>query len=162
MTDYPRLNFGPYWQMNNENLIELIDLVPEEKLDWSPAPTEWSIRVIATHIILARAHHIIAPSQNGAETVEVVMDCKTKDGLKRRMRSSWDMVEAFLADQEKLDAVHEPPKGTTEPEYLDPEVYDGHYVAYHRMAHDLHHRSTIIGHLGQLEISLDGRRVRPL
>jgi hypothetical protein len=30
------------------------------------------------------------------------------------------------------------------------------------LAHDLHHRSTIIGHMAQLGISLDGHRVRPL
>jgi len=48
------------------------------------------------------------------------------------------------------------------PDYEEPVVYDGHYLAYHRMAHDLHHRSTIIGHLGRLGISLEGHRVRPL
>lgn len=64
-TNYARLNFGPYWQMNNENLIALIDLVPEEELDWSPAPTEWSIRRITAHIILARYHYPIVPSEGG-------------------------------------------------------------------------------------------------
>jgi len=36
-TSYPRLNFAPYCQMTNDNLMELIDLVPEDQLDWSPA-----------------------------------------------------------------------------------------------------------------------------
>ncbi len=161
MTTYPRLNFTPHWKVMNENLIELIDLVPEEKLDWSPAPTEWSIRLITTHIILARPHHISAPEQAAAAVGEAVADCRTKDGLKRQLQRSWDVVEVFLSDPAKLDAVNGPPPGA-EPEYIDPEVYDGHYVAYHRMAHDLHHRSTIIGYLGQLGISLDGHRVRPL
>jgi len=159
--NYARLNFGPYWQMNNENLIELIDLVPEEKLDWSPAPNEWSIKLITTHIILARSHHVIVPSTDVDHVSNVILDCRTKEGLKRQLALSWDMMRAFLSDGEKLDALWQPPAGP-EPEYVDPEVYDGHYVAYHRMAHDLHHRSTIIGHLGQLGISLDGRRVRPL
>jgi len=160
-TDYPRLDFAPHWKAMNDNLIELIDLVPEERLDWSPAPTEWGIKVIATHIILARSHHIIVPDRDAAQTAEVVMDCRTKEGLKRQLRFSWDMVQALLLDPVKLDAVHQPPAGN-EPEYIDPEIYDGHYVAYHRMAHDLHHRSTIIGYFGQLGISLDGRRIRPL
>lgn len=160
-TSYPRLNFAPHWQMTNDNLVELIDLVPEDQLDWSPAPGEWSIRVIVTHIILARLHHVIAPERDGPQFSEIVTDCRSKDGLKRQLRSSWDVIAAFLCDSEKLDAVHGPPAGT-EPEYIDPEVYDGHYIAYHRMAHDLHHRSTIIGYLNQLGISLDGRRIRPL
>ncbi len=160
-TSYQRLNFAPYWQMTNSNLIELIDLVPEEKLDWSPAPIEWSIRVIVTHLILARYHHPIVPTQDGAQMSDVVMDCRTKEGLKRHLRSSWDMVAAFLCEPAKLDAVHEPLTANA-PEYIEPEVYDGHYIAYHRMAHDLHHRSTIVGYLGQLGMSLDGHRIRPL
>jgi hypothetical protein len=161
--NYQRLNFAPYWQMTNDNLIELIGLIPEEKLDWAPAPGEWSARVIATHIILARYHNPIVPGRDGAgaEMSEVVMDCRTKEGIQKRLRTSWDMVAAFLSDAEKLDAVHEPLTANA-PEYNEPEVYDGHYVAYHRLAHDLHHRATIIGHMSQLGISLDGHRVRPL
>ena len=160
--EYPRLNFAPYWRMTNDNLIELIDLVPEGKLDWSPAPTEWSIRVIVTHIILARYHHPIVPPEGGPQVQDVVMDCRTKEGLKKHIRSSWGMVAAFLSDPEKLDAVHESLTGGLAPEYVEPDVYDGHYVAHHRMAHDLHHRSTIIGYLNQLRISLDSQRIRPL
>ncbi len=160
-TDYPRLNFAPHWQMTNENLVELIDLIPQDKLDWSPAPSEWSTRVIVTHIILARYHNPIVPAPGGAQVSDIVLECRTKEGLLRHLRSSWEMVAAFLSDPAKLDTVQEPLTGGA-PEYIEPEVYDGHYVAYHRMAHDLHHRSTIIGYLNQLGISLDGRRVRPL
>ena len=161
-TNYPRLNFTPHWQTTNENLIELIDLVPEEQLDWAPAPSEWSTRVIVTHIILARYHDPIVPGRDGAQMSDVVIDCRTKEGLKRHLRSSWEMVASFLSDADKLDAVHEPLTGGLAPEYVEPEVYDGHYIAYHRMAHDIHHRSTIIGHLNQLGVSLDGHRIRPL
>jgi hypothetical protein len=161
MTDtYARLNFGPHWEMNNANLIDLIDLVPDDKLDWSPAPGEWSIKVITTHIILARSRHIVDPGANAARISATVADCQTKDGLQRQLRVSWETVASLLKDQARLDALYGPPEG--DPMYLDPEVYDGHYVAYHRMAHDLHHRSTIIGHMAQLGISLEGHRVRPL
>ena len=161
MTAYAPLKIAPYWQMTNENLIELIDLIPEEKLDWSPAPGEWSTRVIATHIILARFHEPIVPLRDGAQMSEVIMDCRTKEGIKRRLASSWQMVAEFLSDESKLDAAHEPLVANA-PGYNEPEVNDGHYIAYHRMAHDLHHRSTIIGHMAQLGTSLDGHRVRPL
>jgi len=113
-------------------------------------------------MILARYHDPIVPGWEGPHISEVVTDCRTKEGLKKHLRSSWEMVAAFLSDAEKLDAVHEPLTGGMAPEYIEPDVYDGHYISYHRMAHDLHHRSTIIGYLHQLGISLDGRRIRPL
>ena len=159
--NYSPLKIAPYWQMTNDNLIDLMELVPEEKLDWTPAPGEWSTRVILTHIILARYHDQIVPGREGAEISEVVMDCRTKEGLKKHLASSWQMVAEFLSDPAKLDATHEPLTASA-PEYIEPPVCDGHYIAYHRMAHDIHHRSTIIGHLNQLGISLDGPRVRPL
>jgi uncharacterized damage-inducible protein DinB len=161
MTKYARLNFGPYWQMTNENLIELIDLVPDEELEWSPAPEEWTIKRIALHIILARYHYPIEPQEGGPGIQEVVLECQTKEGLKKHFGISWEMVARLISDESKLDARQEPLTANA-PEYNEPEVYDGHYVAYHRMAHDLHHRSTIIGYMGQLGISLDGHRVRPL
>ncbi|MCH7617933.1 MAG: hypothetical protein J4O14_06860 [Chloroflexi bacterium] len=45
---------------------------------------------------------------------------------------------------------------------LEPEKYDGHYVAYHRLAHDLHHRGAVLDYLGQLGVSLEGLMIRPL
>src|SRR3972149_1633941 len=100
--EYPRLNFAPYWEMTNDNLIELIDLVPEEKLDWSPGPREWSIRVITTHIILARHHNPIVPAREGAQTSDVVLDCRTKEGLGQHLRSAWGMVAAPRSDRGQL------------------------------------------------------------
>jgi len=85
--------------MNNENLIELIDLVPEEQLDWSPAPTEWSIKLISTHIILARYHYPIVPPEGGPQVQDVVMDCRKKEGLTKHLGLSWEMVAAFLSDE---------------------------------------------------------------
>ena len=108
MPNYAPLKIAPYWQMTNENLIELIDLVPEDKLDWTPAPGEWSTRLIATHMILARYHAPIVQGLDGAQMSEVIMDCRTKEGLKKHLASSWQMVAEFLSDESKLDAAHEP------------------------------------------------------
>ena len=115
--NYSPLKIAPYWQMTNDNLIDLMELVPEEKLDWTPAPGEWSTRVILTHIILARYHDQIVPGREGAEISEVVMDCRTKEGLKKHLASSWQMVAEFLSDPAKLDATHEPLTASA-PEYI--------------------------------------------
>ena len=91
---------------------------------------------------------------------EIVATVGTKAGLQKALATSWELIARFVSDPAKLNAVYGPPGN--DPMYLDPEIYDGHYVAYHRFAHDLHHRSTIIGYLSDLGVSLDGRRVRPL
>jgi hypothetical protein len=94
------------------------------------------------------------------------------------------MLARYLSDEAKLDAVYEVPadnsstgdrpalpllgsveraKAGMDLGYVDqPEQYTGHYIAYHRFAHDLHHRSTLIDYLSQLGMSLDGHRIRPL
>jgi len=84
----------------------------------------------------------------------VPVNCKTKEGLKQELRASWEMLARFLSDPAKLDATYNP-YGPVDLRYVDePEAYTGHYIAYHRFAHDLHHRSTIIGYLAQLGVSL--------
>lgn len=147
----------------NENLIELVDLIPEDKLDWSPNPSEWSFQLILTHVILARYHGPIMTADDMAHLPTVPITAKTKDGIKEELRTSWQMLSHFLADPAKLDGTYEPMGGGPRNYYTsEPDSYNGHYVAYHRFAHDLHHRSTIIGYLRELGISLDGRRIRPL
>jgi uncharacterized damage-inducible protein DinB len=159
-TTFQPLNFAPHWQTMNENLIELIDLVPDDKLDWSPREGEWAIKTILVHIILARYHHVLIDGVDGATVSEIVASAGTKVGLQKALASSWEGIARFISDPAKLNTVYAPPGN--DPMYLDPELYDGHYIAYHRFAHDLHHRSTIIGCLNELGVSLDGRRVRPL
>lgn len=147
----------------NENLIELVDLIPDDKLDWSPNAGEWSFQLILTHIILARYHGPIMTAYDAARMPTVPLATKTKDGIKEQLRTSWGMLDNFLAEPDKLDATYEPMGGGPLNYYTgEPDSYDGHYVAYHRFAHDLHHRSTIIGYLGELGVPLDGRRIRPL
>ncbi len=146
----------------NSNLIDIVGLVPEDKLDWTPAPTEWSIRVIVVHIILARHHHVAAQGAPPDFISTVIQESRTREGLQRHLASSWDLLDSLLSDEAKLNATYESPVDSG-PEYVgDPEVYDGHYVAYHRFAHDLHHRSTLMGHIRQLEIPIADHLIRPL
>src|SRR5437899_12620380 len=51
---YERLDWGAHWRTMNENLIELVDLLPEEKLDWVPREAEWAAPTIFAHIAMAR------------------------------------------------------------------------------------------------------------
>lgn len=161
MSETPRLDWTPHWRMMNDNLMELVDLLPGDKLAWVPREGEWPAPLIFAHLILARHHGPIMTPDDMARIGQVPVNCQTKDGIKAELRASWGMVERFLSDPAKLDATYE---GANFDGYYndDPQDYTGHYIAYHRFAHDLHHRSTIIGYLAQLGVPLDGHRIRPL
>ncbi len=159
---FPRLDFAPHWQVMNSNLIEILELFSEAGLDWTPVEGEWSARQIVLHLILARYHGPIAGPRDVAHMDQAITNCSTREGIAEELQSSWAMLANFLSDPAKLDAVYDP-SGGMDLGYVDePERYTGHYITYHRFAHDVHHRSTLIGHLSQLGVSLDGHRIRPL
>jgi hypothetical protein len=181
-TEFVRLDFAPGWATTNENLIELAGLFDGQRLHWTPSEGEWSAREIFAHLVMARYHGPIASADDMARLREVAGSCETLDGIQRELRSSWEMLARFLSDQTMLEALYDsgerrgsrlpapPLLGSVERAaagldlgYVDhPDRYTGHYIAYHRFAHDLHHRSTLVGYLSQLGVTLDGHRIRPL
>ena len=163
--DYARLDMARHWATRNDHLIELVDLIPDDKLQWSPREGEWGFRRVLQHLVMARYHGPIMDGRDeGAELSAAVAGTQTREGIKEQLRHSWEVVAAFLSDAERLDAEYEPHALGYDPGYyqLEPEKYDGHYVAYHRLAHDLHHRGTVLDYLSQLGVSLEGLMIRPL
>lgn len=158
--DTPRLDWAPHWRTMNANLAGLAGLIPEERFEWAPAPGEWSAQLILAHIVLARYHGPIMQPADMARIGTVPPACKTIPGAQEELRASFAMVERFIGDQSKLDATYD--NTGTEFYASEPARYDGHYIAYHRFAHDLHHRSTLIGFFNQWGVSLDGNWIRPL
>jgi hypothetical protein len=53
------LDITPMWSRINDELIELADVMPEDKLDWSPSPELWNTRGILLHIVVGR-HGLMA------------------------------------------------------------------------------------------------------
>jgi uncharacterized damage-inducible protein DinB len=129
-------------------------------LDWVPREGEWPAPLIFAHLILARHHGPIMTPEAMAR-IGGPVNCRANDGIKGELRASWDMLARFLSDSAKLDATYDG-RGVDLYYNDDPEDYTGHYIPYHRFVHDLHHRSTIIGYLAQLGVSLDSHRIRPL
>ena len=183
MSVYPRLDFVPGWKTTNDNLIELVDLFDRDNLGWIPREGEWPARGIFAHLIGARYHGPIASTEDLANLRDLVQNCQTRTGIQQELRISWQMLARFLSDPVKLDTVYAADESSLRAErpsssvlgsverasagmalgYVDrPDRYTGHYIAYHRFAHDLHHRSTLVGYLSQLGVSLDGHRIRPL
>ncbi len=50
----PTLAITPFWAALNEQLIDLVDILSDETLDWRPTPEVWSCRELFLHIAGAR------------------------------------------------------------------------------------------------------------
>ncbi len=111
MTDmpapFPRLDFAPGWQATNDNLVELVDLFDDGKLEWVPRHGEWPARVIFAHVIGARYHGPIATPDDIARLGDLLRLCRTPEGIKQELRASWEALARFLRDQKKLDDVYD-------------------------------------------------------
>jgi len=160
-TSYPPLNVTQYWADLTDHLVELVDLVPEGKMNWSPSPDVWNFRGYFLHIAAARYHWLENAIHDGEGWPDYLQQGQTNEGLKTVLRESWERTLRFLSDRGKLDAQYWPPEG--DPGYLDPDTFDGHFIAYHRLVHDVHHQGDILRHFELLGVQLpDDRRRRPL
>ncbi len=170
---YPRIDITPYWASITEQLVEIAGALSEEELDRRPAPGSWPVRGYMIHIIGGRC----GPMDEKMRPLEALPDifalCGTREGIQQQLRDSWESLARFLASEEQLDRIYtpEPPdpelfKGIAEgapiyPTELGPD--SGHFIAYHRLVHDVHHRADIFNCLSQLGIKLEGvRRLHPL
>ncbi len=157
---HPALDIAPFWADLNDQLIELVDLVPDDRLDWAPDPGEWGCRRLALHIAGGRDHWMANAVRDGEPLPDWRPDA-TRHELKEHLQRSWERLARFISDPARLNAEYGPPGG--DPEYLDPARFTGHYIAYHRFAHDIHHRAGLLDRLAQLGIDVPAeRRRRPL
>ena len=143
---FPPLAITGEWAKLNEQLVALVDLVPDDKLDWSPKPELWNFRGILIHICGARHNWMARDVKDGEPTPDVLREAQTKDGMRRHLRSSWERLQRFLADQRKLDAVYE---GIWDGEAR---TFTGHRIAFHGLEHDVHHRADVFHYLALLGI----------
>jgi len=128
----------------NDSIIRLVDYVPDDKLDWSPRPELWNVRGILVHIATARHIWMTRDVADGEQSPDVLGDALTKDAIKRHLRISWERLYRFLSDPAKLAAGYE---GAYEPYSIT-----GHWIAFHALEHDIHHRADIFHYLALLGI----------
>jgi|CXWL01.1.fsa_nt_gi uncharacterized damage-inducible protein DinB len=158
----PPLHITSNWATLTDHLIEIVDAIPDDKMNWSPSQAQWNFRGTFLHIAGARHHWLANVIHDGEATPDLFGQGQTKDGLKEQLRLSWERLERFLRSPSRLVAVYEPPTGAQEPDYYgDPLKFDGHFIAYHRLVHDIHHRADLLQYLTILRIELPRRR-RPL
>jgi len=149
----PPLDISGRWAQLNETIVELVDVIPDDKLEWSPKPELFNLRGILLHVATARLNWMSAfirdggPLLNTPEALgEFLRSGQTKDGIKQALRDSWQRVERLLADPAKLDATYrwDDPKR--------PEGQTGHWAAFHLLEHDIHHRADVFHYLALLGI----------
>jgi uncharacterized damage-inducible protein DinB len=143
-TEFPALAITKYWAPLNEQVIALVDLIPDDKLNWSPKPELYNFKGILIHMSAARHGWMSRDVQDGEESPDVLRLAQTKEGIKEQLRVSWARMERFLSDRERLNA-------TYEFDWENPHA-DGHWIAYHGLEHDIHHRADIFHYLALLGI----------
>ena len=144
-TDSPtsKLDFAAQWGRMNDTIIALVDYVPDDKMDWSPREDLWDFRTILSHISSTRDNWL---TPEGVDREAVLATVTGKDDVKERLRGSWLRVEAFLSEQRYLDRVYESTRGDVE------YSFSGHWIAFHVLEHDIHHRSDVFHYLALLGI----------
>ena len=143
---FPPLDITQTWRRMNDGLVTLVDYIPEDQLDWSPKPELYNFRGILIHIAMARHNSLANVIQDGEQTPDLLREGQTKEGAKEQLRLSWERLERFLSNPEKLSTEY------TESYEGDEWRHTGHWIAYHLLEHDIHHRADIFHYLALLGI----------
>lgn len=153
MTDgpsFPRINVSPHWRTVQDHLLRIVDLIPDDKLDWTPQSDLWNSRGILIHIAdardlwLADGRHGV---QDGEPYPNIWLTARTRDDLRRELVRTFERVERFLTNTSQLDA------GYSDEWNGETETYDGHWIAFHLLEHDIHHRAELLQRLALLGIA---------
>ena len=140
---YGKLDIAEQWGRLNDSIVTLVDYIPDDKLDWSPNEGMWDFRTILTHLSETRASWL---TREVIDHDKVAEGARSRDDLRRLLRESWAKVGSFLAEERYLDRVYE---GSRDGEDYS---FSGHWMAFHLLEHDIHHRSDIFHYLALLEI----------
>jgi uncharacterized damage-inducible protein DinB len=142
VSEYARLDIVPVWSRLNDGLIRLVDYIPDDKMNWSPKPELWNFRGILLHIADARDQWMHRDVKDGVEVASVWGNVRSKEEIKEAFRRTRERLDPFLRDEKKLDAMYTNPWDTV----------TGHWIAYHLLEHDIHHRADIFHYLALLGI----------
>ena len=142
----PRLAITAQWGRLNDTIIALVDYVPEDKLEWSPREELWTFRRILAHLAFTRHNWTGNFLTQKIKPEDVFDKTTTKAGIAEVLRESWARVVRFASDEASLDRQFE---GELDGQHYS---YSGHWIAFHLLEHDIHHRADIFHYLALLEI----------
>jgi uncharacterized damage-inducible protein DinB len=139
---FASLDIVPFWSRTNDSIVQLVDYIPDDKLNWSPKPELWNFRAILLHIASARDIWLSRDVRDGADAPNVARTVRTKADIQDAYLRTWKRLVPFLRDVRKLDATYTTPWETA----------SGHWIAFHALEHDIHHRADIFHYLALLGI----------
>lgn len=141
-----RLDIVPIWRNLNGMLIELVDFVPDERMEWSPKAELWTFHHIFQHLCEAREQWMNRAINDGEPDIDVYKNVHTKDELTDAFRRTSQRIALVLTDQARLDATYKDRYWAGAP------LRSGHWVAFHLLEHDIHHRADLLLYLALLGI----------
>lgn len=142
---YPRIDLTPHWQSVQDHILQIVDLLPDDKLNFTPKTELWNSRGILIHIADARDSWMTGTVQDGDPYPGIWTTVKNKDDIKRELDRTYKRVLRFLSNQSQLDASYE----DDDPEHP---IITGHWIAFHLLEHDIHHRAELLQRLAHLDI----------
>ena len=149
MTDptFPPLAISEYWQTVQDNLLRIVELIPDDKLNWTPQNDLWNSRGILVHVSDARDGWLANRVVDGDPYPNIWTTARTKDDLARELARTFERLQRFLANQAQLDAAYSYQwDGHTE-------NFNGHWVAFHLLEHDIHHRAELLQRLALMGVA---------
>jgi uncharacterized damage-inducible protein DinB len=147
--DFPPIDISPHWVTVHEHLLHIVDLIPDDKLDWTPKPELWNSRGILIHISDARDRWLADRVRDGDPYPNIWATARTRDDLSRELIRTFSRLQRFLSNATQLDASYtEEADGRTY-------AYDGQYVAFHLLEHDIHHRAELLQRLALMGVAHD-------
>jgi uncharacterized damage-inducible protein DinB len=141
-----RLDIVPIWRALNGMLIELVDFVPDERMQWSPKPDLWTFHHIFQHLCEAREQWMVRAINDGEPDIDIYKNVFTKDELKDAFQRTWERIERTFTDQARLNATYK------DRYWAEAPLRIGHWVAFHLLEHDIHHRADLLLYLALLGI----------
>ena len=142
------LDIIDYWRDLNDGLIKLVDYIPDDKLNYSPKRELWNFRGTLLHIATARDGWL--SRMDGEPSPDVWRTVREKPEIQQQFARTWQRLERVMRDPAKL-------AGTYEDEWDDGTKVNhrGHWIAFHLLEHDIHHRADILHYLAMLDITID-------
>jgi uncharacterized damage-inducible protein DinB len=149
------IDFFGGWEKHNELLVKSLAPLGGEELSWSPGGDLWPIRMLACHIVAARAWWFNRWMGEGDEAFARLSDFDEDEGSQTRgageicaaLNRSWSDVHSCLRrwTADDLDARFQRPRPNAAGERP---WRDRRYIIWHVAEHDVHHGGEISLTLG--------------
>ncbi len=136
------LNIASYWDAVQNDLLAIVDLIPEGQMGYSPIPEMWNFQGLLLHVADAREGWLSEDIGDGNEDIDIWKNVRSRDEIRSALEQTYRRLQAFLSNQSQLDAQYKS-------EWRD---FDGHWVAFHLLEHDIHHRAHMLHYLAMLDV----------